>query len=48
MRDLETLQEMQKIWKKGEGKAISSRGASGVIFTICNVNEIKLEENLQY
>jgi hypothetical protein len=29
MRDLETLQEMQKNWKKGEGKAISSRGASG-------------------
>jgi exonuclease III len=34
MRDLETLQEMQRIWKKGEGKAISSRGALGGIGTI--------------
>jgi hypothetical protein len=47
MRDLETLQEMQKIWKKGEGKEISSRGASGGIGTIWNVEEFKLEEQLQ-
>jgi hypothetical protein len=33
MRDLETLQDLQKIWKKGEGKTISSRGASGGIGT---------------
>jgi exonuclease III len=47
MRDLETLQEMQKNWKKGEGKAISSRGASGGIDTIWNAEEFKLEEQLQ-
>jgi len=34
MSDLETLQEMQKKWKKGEGKEISFRGASEGIGTI--------------
>jgi hypothetical protein len=36
MREHETLQEMQKIWKKGEGKAISSRGALGGLCLIWN------------
>jgi len=31
MRDLETLKDLQKIWKIGEGKVVSSRGASGGI-----------------
>jgi exonuclease III len=47
MRDLETLQELQRIWKKGEGKAISSRGASRGIGKIWNAEEFKLEEQLQ-
>jgi len=42
MRDLETLQEMQKIWNKGEEKAISSRGASGEIGIVWNAKEFKL------
>jgi hypothetical protein len=43
MRDLETLQELQRIWKKGEGKAMSSRGALRGIGTIWNAKEFKLE-----
>jgi hypothetical protein len=39
MTEQETLQEMQKNWKKGEGKEISSRGASGGICTIWNTKE---------
>jgi hypothetical protein len=47
MRDLETLEEIQKIWKKGEGKAISSRGSSRGIGKIWNAEEFKIEEQLQ-
>jgi len=44
MRDQETLQEMKKNWKKEEGKAINSRGASGGIDTIWNPDDFKIEE----
>jgi hypothetical protein len=37
----------KKIWKKGEGKAISSRGASGGLCTIWNTEEFILEDHLQ-
>jgi exonuclease III len=47
MRDLETLQDLQKIWKKGEGKEISSRGASGGIGTFWNVKDFNLEDQVQ-
>jgi exonuclease III len=43
MRDLETLQDLQKIWKKGEGKEISSRGASGGIGTFWNAKDFNLK-----
>jgi hypothetical protein len=29
MREQEALQDMQRVWKVGKGKAISARGASG-------------------
>jgi exonuclease III len=47
MRDQETLQDMQKIWKKCEGKTISSRGASGGLGTFWNAKEFKLEDQVQ-
>jgi len=47
MRDQETHQEMQKKWKKGEGKAINSRGASGGLCIIWNTEEYTLEDHLQ-
>jgi len=31
MREMETLKDLQKIWKKIKERAVSSRGASGGI-----------------
>jgi hypothetical protein len=47
MRDLETLQEFQKNWKKGEVKVVSSRGASGGIGTFWNAEEFNLRDQEQ-
>jgi exonuclease III len=41
----ETLHEMQYIWKKIIGVALSSRGASGGICTFWNFDLFQLEES---
>jgi hypothetical protein len=38
---------MQKNWKSGKGKAISSRGALGGTCTFWNADEFNIEDNLQ-
>ena len=41
----ETIQASKKFWKKGEGRAISSRGASGGIATFWNSSMFDLLED---
>jgi hypothetical protein len=46
MREQEALQDMQIIWKVGNGKTISSRGASGSLCTMWNTKVLNLVECL--
>ena len=41
----ETIRASEKFWKKGEGRAISSRGASGGIATFWNSSMFDLLED---
>jgi exonuclease III len=43
LREIESLQELQQIWKKINGVAISARGASEGIFTLLNPDIFQLE-----
>lgn len=42
MREKEAIQDLQRIWKVGKGKAISSRDASGGLCTLWNTYVLKL------
>ena len=42
MEEPETIQASKNFWKKGEGRAVSARGASGGIATFCNSSPLAL------
>ena len=42
MEEPETIQASKKFWKKGEGRAVSARGASGGIATFWNSSSLAL------
>ena len=41
----ETIQASKKFWKKGEGRAVSARGASGGLATFWNSTTLDLLED---
>ena len=45
MEQPETIQASKKFWKKGEGRAVSSRGASGGLATFWNSTSLYLLED---
>ena len=44
MEEPETIQASKKFWKKGEGRAVSARGASGGLATFWNSTTLDLLE----
>jgi exonuclease III len=47
MREQETLKDLQKIWIKYDGRALSSRGASDGIGTFWKIEEFDLKDQMQ-
>ena len=45
MEDPETIQASKKFWKKGDGRAVSTRGASGGLATFWNSSTLDLLED---
>jgi exonuclease III len=44
VREYEFIQEMQRIWRKSKGMAISARGASGGLCTLWSSELFQLED----
>ena len=45
MKEPETIQASKKFWKKGDGRAVSARGASGGLATFWNSSKLDLLED---
>jgi exonuclease III len=45
MKDIEVLQDLEKIWKHSKGSIVSSRGASTYIFILWNPTIFNLENS---
>ena len=45
MEEPKTIQASKKFWKKGEGRAVSARGASGGLATFWNSTSLDLLED---
>ena len=45
MEEPETIQASKKFWKKGDGRAVSARGASGGLATFWNSTMLDLLED---
>ena len=45
MEEPETIQASKKFWKKGEGRAVSAKGASGGLATFWNSTSLDLLED---
>jgi exonuclease III len=47
MREQETLKDLQKIWNNCDGRAVSSRGASGGIKILWKMEDFDLQAQMQ-
>jgi hypothetical protein len=48
LEEYEFLQTSERLWKKGAGVAVSARGASGGIGSLCNSSTLELLKKKNY